>query len=186
MSKVITLLGSTGSIGTQSLDVCRMHGYEVFGLSANSSVDKLLAQIAEFHPKYVAVTDPAAFDKLSAALAGQADAPKLLKGAEGLRALACMDGAGTVQGYAFCIFQQYVNHNIMTDIKTLYIDDLCVDEACRGQHIGTALYRHVLDFARASGCYNVTLNVWSLNESAMKFYQAQGLKPQKVGMEVLL
>ena len=96
MSKVITLLGSTGSIGTQSLDVCRMHGYEVFGLSANSSVDKLLAQIAEFHPKYVAVTDPAAFDKLSAALAGQADVPKLLKGAEGLRALACMDGAGTV------------------------------------------------------------------------------------------
>ena len=96
MSKVITLLGSTGSIGTQSLDVCRMHGYEVFGLSANSSVDKLLAQIAEFHPKYVAVTDPAAFDKLSAALAGQADAPKQLKGAEGLRALACMDGAGTV------------------------------------------------------------------------------------------
>ena len=71
MSKVITLLGSTGSIGTQSLDVCRMHGYEVFGLSANSSVDKLLEQIAEFHPKYVAVTDPAAFDKLSAALAGQ-------------------------------------------------------------------------------------------------------------------
>ena len=95
-----------------------------------------------------------------------------------------LDGAGTVQGYAFCIFQQYVNHNIMTDIKTLYIDDLCVDEACRGQHIGTALYRHVPDFAR--GCYNVTLNVWSLNESAMKFYQAQGLMPQKVGMEVLL
>lgn len=85
-----------------------------------------------------------------------------------------LDGTGTVQGYAFCIFQQYVNHNIMTDIKTLYIDDLCVDEACRGQHIGTALYRHVLDFARASGCYNVTLNVWSLNESAMKFYQAPG------------
>ena len=97
-----------------------------------------------------------------------------------------VDEQDKVLGYAFCIFQQYVNHNIMTDIKTLYIDDLCVDEACRGQHIGTALYRHVLDFARASGCYNVTLNVWSLNESAMKFYQAQGLKPQKVGMEVLL
>ena len=96
MSKVITLLGSTGSIGTQSLDVCRMHGYEVFGLSANSSVDKLLAQIAEFHPKYVAVTDPTAFDRLSAALAGQAGAPKLLKGADGLRELAAMDGAGTV------------------------------------------------------------------------------------------
>ena len=96
MTKSITLLGSTGSIGTQSLDVCRMHGYEVFGLSANSSVDKLLAQIAEFHPKYVAVTDPAAYDRLAAALAGQAGAPKLLKGADGLRELAAMDGADTV------------------------------------------------------------------------------------------
>ena len=44
-----------------------------------------------------------------------------------------LDGAGTVQGYAFCIFQQYVNHNIMTDIKTLYIDDLCVDGATRAR-----------------------------------------------------
>ncbi len=96
MNKVITLLGSTGSIGTQSLDVARMHGYSVFGLAANSSVDKLLAQIHEFHPEYVAVVDPAACEKLAAALAGQANAPKLLQGAEGLRTLAAMDGAGTV------------------------------------------------------------------------------------------
>ena len=61
MNKVITLLGSTGSIGTQSLDVARMHGYSVFGLAANSSVDKLLAQIHEFHPRYVAVVDPAPY-----------------------------------------------------------------------------------------------------------------------------
>ncbi len=91
-----------------------------------------------------------------------------------------------VLGYAFCIFQQHKNDNILTDIRTLYIDDLCVDENIRGQHIGSSLYRHVLDFARESGCYNVTLNVWSCNESAMKFYQACGLKPQKVGMEVIL
>ena len=96
MSKTITLLGSTGSIGTQSLDVARMHGYKVFGLAANASVDKLLAQIHEFHPEYVAVVDPAACEKLAAALAGQANAPKLLQGAEGLRTLAAMDGAGTV------------------------------------------------------------------------------------------
>ena len=75
MNKTITLLGSTGSIGTQSLDVARMHGYSVFGLAANSSVDKLLEQINEFHPKYVAVVNPDAYAKLSAALAGQADAP---------------------------------------------------------------------------------------------------------------
>ena len=96
MNKVITLLGSTGSIGTQSLDVARMHGYSVFGLAANSSVDKLLAQIHEFHPRYVAVVDPAAYEKLSAALTGQPDAPKLLQGAEGLRELAAMDGPDIV------------------------------------------------------------------------------------------
>ena len=96
MNKTITLLGSTGSIGTQSLDVARMHGYSVFGLAANSSVDKLLEQINEFHPKYVAVVNPDAYAKLSAALAGQADAPKLLQGAEGLRELAALDGPDVV------------------------------------------------------------------------------------------
>ena len=96
MSKTITLLGSTGSIGTQSLDVARMHGYTVFGLAANRSVDRLLAQIAEFRPRYVAVVDPDAYEKLAAALAGVAEAPQLLKGAEGLRALAAMEGPDVV------------------------------------------------------------------------------------------
>ena len=91
-----------------------------------------------------------------------------------------------VAGYAFCVFQQHTGDNILTDIRTLYIDDLCVDENRRGQHIGSQLYRYVLDFARENGCYNVTLNVWSCNEAAMKFYEACGLKPQKVGMEVIL
>ena len=100
--------------------------------------------------------------------------------------LVAADEKDAVMGYAFCIFQQYQNHNIMTDIKTLYIDDLCVDETIRGRHIGRTLYDSVLEFAREQGCYNVTLNVWSCNESAMKFYEACGLKPQKVGMEVIL
>ena len=100
--------------------------------------------------------------------------------------LVAVDEKDGVMGYAFCIFQQYQNHNIMTDIKTLYIDDLCVDEAIRGRHIGKALYGSVLELAREQGCYNVTLNVWSCNESAMKFYEACGLKPQKVGMEAIL
>ena len=100
--------------------------------------------------------------------------------------LVAADEKDAVMGYAFCIFQQYQNHNIMTDIKTLYIDDLCVDETIRGRHIGKTLYDSVLEFARQNGCYNVTLNVWSCNESALKFYEACGLKPQKVGMEVIL
>ena len=100
--------------------------------------------------------------------------------------LAAVDDNDCMQGYAFCIFQQYKDHNIMTDIKTLYIDDLCVDETMRGKHIGKLLYNAALDYAREHGCYNLTLNVWSCNESAMKFYESCGLKPQKVGMEVIL
>lgn len=97
-----------------------------------------------------------------------------------------VDEKEEVMGYAFCIFQQHINNNILTDIKTLYIDDLCVDETIRGKHIGKSLYEHVLNFAKESGCYNVTLNVWSLNESAMKFYEKCGLKSQKIGMETIL
>ena len=99
---------------------------------------------------------------------------------------AAADEDDRLLGYAFCIFQQHQDDNILTDIKTLYIDDLCVDETLRGRHVGSAIYEAVLDFAREQGCYNVTLNVWSCNESAMKFYQKCGLKPQKVGMEVIL
>ena len=91
-----------------------------------------------------------------------------------------------VLGYAFCRFIQHLNDNILTDIKTLHIDDLCVDENCRGQHVGKQVYDFVVDFAKKSGCYNVTLNVWSLNEGAKKFYEKCGLVPQKIGMEKIL
>ena len=96
MSKKITLLGSTGSIGTQSLDVIRAQGYEVFGLSAHSHVEKILEQIEEFHPRYVCMTDPDAAARLDAALAGRANAPRLLTGPEGLKELAAMDGPDVV------------------------------------------------------------------------------------------
>ena len=96
------------------------------------------------------------------------------------------DEQNNVLGYAFCVFQQHINNNILTDVKTLYIDDLCVEENLRGRHIGREIYEYVLDFAKASGCYNVTLNVWACNPSAMKFYEKCGLVPQKVGMEVIL
>ena len=96
MSKKITLLGSTGSIGTQSLDVIRAQGYEVFGLSAHSHVDKILQQIEEFHPRYVCMTDPDAARRLDAELSGRADAPRLLVGPEGLKQLAALDGTDVV------------------------------------------------------------------------------------------
>ena len=91
-----------------------------------------------------------------------------------------------VLGYGFCIFRDYKDDPVIADHKELYIDDLCVDEGCRGQGIGKAIYRSILRYARERHCYNVTLNVWSCNESAMKFYESLGLKPQKVGMETIL
>ncbi|MCH5251694.1 MAG: GNAT family N-acetyltransferase [Lachnospiraceae bacterium] len=91
-----------------------------------------------------------------------------------------------VLGYAFCQFHQKKGDNILTDIKTLYIDDLCVDEAHRGKAIGRELYEAVLRFAKESGCYNVTLNVWECNETAKHFYEKCGLAVQKIGMEKIL
>jgi ribosomal protein S18 acetylase RimI-like enzyme len=97
-----------------------------------------------------------------------------------------VDDRGKVMGYAFCVFTQHIDDNILTDIKTLYIDDLCVDTLRRGQHIGRSLYEYVLKFAKEQGCYNVTLNVWACNENARKFYEHLGLTPQKIGMEKIL
>lgn len=95
------------------------------------------------------------------------------------------DGEGNVLGYAFCIFEQ-AHSGAMQDIKTLYIDDLCVDKNYRGKKIGTTLYEYVLEFAKKTGCYNVTLNVWALNENARKFYEKCGLSVLKIGMEKVL
>ncbi|MDD6799213.1 MAG: GNAT family N-acetyltransferase [Firmicutes bacterium] len=92
----------------------------------------------------------------------------------------------TVVGYAFCIHKQFINDNNMTDVKSLYIDDLCVDESVRGEHIGKQLYEYVLDFAKQNGYYNVTLNVWSDNVNAVKFYEKIGMQIQKIGMEKIL
>lgn len=105
---------------------------------------------------------------------------------EGRPVFVAVDRDGQVLGYAFCIFRQYPDDNILTDIRTLYIDDLCVDEAHRGRNIGRQLYEYVLDFAKEQGCYNVTLNVWECNPGAKRFYEKCGLTPQKVGMEKIL
>jgi len=97
-----------------------------------------------------------------------------------------VDDTDKVLGYAFCIFQQHNNDNVLTDIKTLYIDDICVGHECRRQGVGKDLYNAVVDYARSNGCYNITLSVWSCNLSAMRFYESLGLSPMKVCMEKIL
>ena len=98
----------------------------------------------------------------------------------------CADSDGRVLGHGFCAFQRPENTRLLNDILTLYIDDICVDENARGQHVGRMIYEHILDYARQFGCYNVTLNVWNCNPGAMKFYEKLGLVPYKIGMEKVL
>ena len=91
-----------------------------------------------------------------------------------------------VKGYAFCVIQETKGDNSRCDMKTLYIDDLCVDENERGKHIGKKLYEHVKKYAKEIGCYNLTLNVWECNPSARAFYDKQGLTPLKTTLETIL
>lgn len=96
------------------------------------------------------------------------------------------DETGRVLGYCFCMMQDNTADTHRRPIKTLYIDDLCVDEACRGMHVGRRLYDYVRKYAESEGCYNLTLNVWQRNESAMEFYRRLGLLPQKTCLETIL
>ena len=93
---------------------------------------------------------------------------------------------GEILGHAFCQISELKDHRLLQDIKTLYIDDICVDEKSRGKHVGKALYEFVRDYARSIGCYNITLNVWEGNDSALNFYRSMGMKVQKTGMETIL
>ncbi|MCR5792627.1 MAG: GNAT family N-acetyltransferase [Lachnospiraceae bacterium] len=97
-----------------------------------------------------------------------------------------LDKEGQVVGHAFCQHKQILGDSVMTDVKTLYVDDICVDETCRGKGVGKALYAYVIAYAKEHGFYNVTLNVWECNPGAIKFYQSLGMKPQKIGMEQIL
>ncbi len=89
-------------------------------------------------------------------------------------------------GYCFCILEEVKGDPVLCDAKSLYIDDLCVDEGCRGQGVATKLYDHVCAYAREIGCRSITLNVWCGNKNAMHFYESRGMKKRKICMEAFL
>lgn len=92
----------------------------------------------------------------------------------------------TVLGYAFCQISEVKGDKLLEDVKTLYIDDICVDEKSRGKHVGKALYEYVRDYARSIGCHHITLNVWEGNDPAFSFYKNMGMQVQKTTMESIL
>jgi ribosomal protein S18 acetylase RimI-like enzyme len=93
---------------------------------------------------------------------------------------------GEVQGYAFCQVTEVKDNLLLVDNKSMYIDDICVDEKARGKHVGKALYEYVRDYARSIGCHNITLNVWEGNNPAISFYKNMGMQVQKTTMEIIL
>lgn len=91
-----------------------------------------------------------------------------------------------VLGYGFC---QIINIEGLVHpkkLKSLYIDDICINEDNRGKHIGKKIFDYIINYARDINCYNVTLNVWDGNNAAIKFYNAMGMKVQKTTMEKIL
>lgn len=91
---------------------------------------------------------------------------------------------GAVLGYVFCALKHQDSGALMP-LTTLYIDDLCVLDAARRLHVGTALFEYVKAFAKEKGCHNITLHVWEGNPGARAFYEAMGMHPQYTSMELL-
>ncbi len=96
------------------------------------------------------------------------------------------DEGGRAVGHAFCITKVQEETPLLEAVRTLYIDDICVSEDYRGKGIATSLYEYVKNYAKDNGYYNITLNVWSFNDSAYNFYEKMGLTPQKITMEEIL
>ena len=91
-----------------------------------------------------------------------------------------------VQGYAFVQLEDVHNDILLQDMRTLYIDDICVDEQARGKHVGKQLFEHVRAYAEKLGCGAITLNVWEGNDAAMAFYRKLGMSVRKTCMEMMI
>ena len=97
-----------------------------------------------------------------------------------------VDEDGNVLGHLFCQVRDHDEVAVYKDFKTLFIDDLCVAESAHRQGIGKSLFDFALKYARQNGCYDVTLNVWSGNDSALAFYEKMGMFPKETQMEYIL
>ncbi len=97
------------------------------------------------------------------------------------------DEEGRILGHLFLMIKEVTDNNgPLKDVKTLFIDDLCVDKEARGQKLGEKLYQFALDYAKELGCYNLTLHVWNDNAGAVRFYERLGMKPRYTEMETIL
>ena len=151
-------------------------------LANNSDIPgmiELLKQVGEVHHKI----RPDLF-RDGAQKYSEADLAELLK--DKSRPIFVGIEDGKMLGYCFCILEEVKDNPVLCDVKSLYIDDLCVDENRRGQKIASRLFDHVRAYAKAEGCDFLTLNVWCGNTGAMKFYENIGMKPRSITMDLVL
>lgn len=153
-----------------------------------AAVNRLLGEVLEIHarirPDLFRTGTKKYTDEELGAIFLNPDTPVFVAEEDGTEN--CDGNTQRVLGYCFCELQERKDANFMYDQKTLYIDDLCVDENARGKHVGQALYEYVVAFAKDQGCYNVTLHVWEGNDSARAFYDRMGFGIQKTLMEKIL
>ena len=143
-------------------------------------IDALLSQVLEIH----ATLRPDLFVSGTRKYTDE-ELKGILKD-ENTPVFAAVDENDVLAGYAFCVMNDYSGSNNMQPVRSLYIDDLCVDENARGSHVGRSLYEYVMAYAKEQGCYSVTLNVWEGNDSARAFYDRMGFGIQKTVMEKIL
>ncbi|MCR5429498.1 MAG: GNAT family N-acetyltransferase [Lachnospiraceae bacterium] len=93
---------------------------------------------------------------------------------------------GRVIAHCFCMIKDCPETGAAYARKTLFIDDLCVDEEVRGKHVGTQLYDYVKGWAAGHGFNNITLHVWECNPGAVEFYKSLGMQVQQYTMETIL
>ncbi len=93
---------------------------------------------------------------------------------------------GSVMGYAFCQIRRTIGQHNLVDQVELYIDDICIEEALRGQGLATRIYNEVLHYAKKNAFDRITLHVWECNPAAKHFYEKCGMKPYFYAMEAVL
>lgn len=142
------------------------------------AVEALLAQILEHHHKL----RPDIFEAKGSKFTTE-ELTALME--DDMRPIFVYEGEnGEILGHLFTVIEEAKAPK--KPHKTLFIDDLCVDEKARGQKLGEQFYQFALAFAKEQGCYNITLDVWEGNDGAKRFYERLGLKPQEYKFEYIL
>ena len=102
------------------------------------------------------------------------------------RPVFCAVVDGHVVGYVFCIIGRISDNPMLRDAKTLHLEDVCVDESCRGTGVGSELIEFVKSYAKENGFTRIDLDVWEFNDRAREFYIKHGFGVQKRRMDLVL